>query len=61
MIDAIKSLLEDRYWEDMATTQELEDSDSGMKITITELSQDGLIVKIPSRGKAHSGMIYIAA
>ncbi len=57
MIDALKCLLMNKHWESAQPKFEMEDSQSGMKVEVTGLPRDCVLVNIPAGGKSHSGMI----
>ncbi|WP_424946042.1 hypothetical protein [Candidatus Spongiihabitans sp.] len=57
MIDSLKFLLLDKYWSVTENNTELKDSQSGMKVKITGVPKNGLVVNVPPGGKSHIGVV----
>ena len=55
MIDCIKGLVKDQYCKTTASPLELKDSQSGMKVSITGLPKNGLMICLPKGG--HSELV----
>ena len=57
MIEDIKTILEDKYRWPTTVELELNDESSGMQISIQETPDNGLVIEIPERAKAHLGIV----
>ncbi len=47
MIDSIKCLLRNKYWTETKVHEVLKESQANMKVSITNLPQGGIIIKVP--------------
>ena len=55
MIECIKIIILERHWKETKNQVTLKDTQSKMEIHLTELPEDGIIIKFPSGG-AHLGI-----
>ena len=55
MIECIKKIVLEKYWNETKDQSTLEDLDSGMKVDLEKLPEHGIIINVPA-GSAHLGM-----